>query len=124
MAGWLCRRTALHLASQDGHTETATALVKAGADVRCKDNDGYGFSGQHPCIVGLPQCGADGPAELHQWLFGLCRNTALHLASLNGHKETATALAKAGADVHCKNTMGYGSRAASLCRRFVTQRGG
>ncbi len=37
-----CRRTALHLASFNGHTETAMALVKAGADVHCKENDGYG----------------------------------------------------------------------------------
>ena len=36
---WLCRRTALHLASEKGHTETAMALAKAGADVQCEDND-------------------------------------------------------------------------------------
>jgi hypothetical protein len=30
------------LASENGHTETAMALFKAGADVRFKDNDGYG----------------------------------------------------------------------------------
>ena len=42
---WPCRDTALHLASCDGHTETAMALVEAGADVHCKDNDGYGPSG-------------------------------------------------------------------------------
>ena len=41
----LCRRTALHYASLNGHTETAMALVKAGADVHCKANDGCGFSG-------------------------------------------------------------------------------
>ncbi len=38
----LCRRTALHVASSKGHTETAMALVNAGADVHCKTNDGYG----------------------------------------------------------------------------------
>jgi hypothetical protein len=36
----LCRRTALHLASTEGHTATALALAKAGADVQCEDNDG------------------------------------------------------------------------------------
>ena len=36
----LCRMTALHVASQNGHTETAEALVAAGADVHSKDNDG------------------------------------------------------------------------------------
>ena len=36
----LCRRRALDLASENGHTETAMALAKAGADVQCEDNDG------------------------------------------------------------------------------------
>ena len=44
----LCRRTALHLASYNGKTETAMALVKAGADVDGKANDGYCSRG---CIV-------------------------------------------------------------------------
>ncbi len=39
---WPCRRTALHFASEGGRMETAMALVKAGADVHCKSNDGYG----------------------------------------------------------------------------------
>ncbi len=37
----LCRRTALHIASSNGHTETAQALLAAGADVNCEDDDGY-----------------------------------------------------------------------------------
>ncbi len=41
---------ALHHASCKGHTETALALVKVGADVHCKNNEGYGFSG---CILGV-----------------------------------------------------------------------
>ncbi len=53
----LCRWTALIYASQDGHTETAMALVKAGADVHCKDDDGYGSSRLHPCVVGFPRFG-------------------------------------------------------------------
>ncbi len=36
----LCRRTALHLTSYNGHTEIAMALAEAGADVHCKDNEG------------------------------------------------------------------------------------
>ncbi len=35
-----CRHTALHIASENGHTETVKALVAAGADVHCKDDDG------------------------------------------------------------------------------------
>ncbi len=41
-ACWLCRRTALHHASENGHTETVTALVDSGADVHAKDKSGYG----------------------------------------------------------------------------------
>ncbi len=43
---WLfrpCRRTALHSSSRNGHTETAMALVEAGADVHSKTNKGYGW---------------------------------------------------------------------------------
>ncbi len=53
----LCRRTALHCASQNGHTEIAMALVKAGADVHCNGNDGYGSAlGLPPSLFGLSQC--------------------------------------------------------------------
>jgi hypothetical protein len=196
---WLCRRTALHLASLNGHTETALALVEAGADVHCKDNDGYGslFLGCMLVALVWHSVGADGPStrggaagvpclavqvdgaarrfsqrphgdgdgageggrgralqdqqrvrfspgcilvwmlchsarrtdrplgvELRECLVWLCRRTALHLACVNGHPETAMALVKAGADVHCKANDGYGSRAASSCRVVgVTQCG-
>ncbi len=112
----LCRRTALHWASLEGHTETAMALAKAGADVHCTDNRGYGSSGLHRRVVGVSQGGADGPctrgggAGVAAWL---CRWTALHFASVHGHSETAIALAKAGADVHCKNSNGFDSRGES-----------
>jgi hypothetical protein len=115
---WLCRWTALHLASLNGHTETAMELVEAGADVHCTDNRGYGSSRLHPYVAGVPQCGADGPST-RMWsgrsaCVWLCRCTALHLASHNGHTETAMALAKAGADVRCKSNDGYGSRSFIL----------
>ncbi len=87
------------------------ALVKVGADVHCKDNDGCGSSGLHPCVVGSSRFGANGqstrggsagaPVWLRRW-------TALHRASCNGRKEAAVALVKAGADVHCKDNDGYG----------------
>ncbi len=48
---------------------------------------------------------------LKQWLLSLCRRTALHYASARDYTETAVALVKAGADVHCKDNDGYGSRA-------------
>jgi hypothetical protein len=39
---WPYRWTALHSASNKGRTHTAKALVAVGADVRCKDDVGYG----------------------------------------------------------------------------------
>jgi hypothetical protein len=42
---WLCSWTALHWASRSAKTETAMALVNAGADVHCKDSAGYGRVG-------------------------------------------------------------------------------
>ncbi len=122
----LCRCTALHLASQNGHTETAMALFKADTDVHCKDNDGYGPLNRMLVSLGCRQCG-DGPVrrlgmELQEWLVRLCRRTALHWASQNGHTETAMALFKVDTDVQCTANDGYGSRGCMLvslgCRQF------
>jgi hypothetical protein len=183
---WLCRRTALHIASDRGHTATAMALanVETHAVLHCLEYYWYG-QGLHPrssfghcsvecrivrpvglalqacrcgCAAILPCCtwlhataaqrrrwrwsrrartytarttmGTDLEAgsrshwfatvsgrtvrplgaEPQECLFWLCRYTALHNASVNGHTETAMALVKAGADVRCKNNDGYGSR--------------
>jgi ankyrin repeat protein len=38
----LCRRTALHCASEKGLVELVKALVEKGANVHAKDNQGYG----------------------------------------------------------------------------------
>jgi hypothetical protein len=51
---------------------------------------------------------------LQERLFWLCRWTALHLALRYGKTETAMALVKEGADVHCKDNKGYGSRGCIL----------
>ncbi len=67
------RRMALHFASQKGSPETVMALVKAGADVHCKANDGYGSRASSLCGLRCWQC-ADGRSvhsalELPEWLF-------------------------------------------------------
>ena len=118
----------MHLASKNGHTETAMALVEAGVDVHCKGNDGYGSSRLPPDVVGLRQCGAAGPSTpgwgCRRGCLLPCRWTALHLASLNGHTETALALVEAGADVHCTGNDGYGfSRLHPRVVGFARMRG-
>ncbi len=109
----MCRRTALHLALKRGHTETAVALLKAGADVNCKDNNGYGSwaSSLCGCVAHFTGAGRSvhSALELQGRLRWSCRDTALHYASEWGNTETAMALVKAGADVHCKRFYGYGS---------------
>ncbi len=61
------------MASERGHTETAMALVEAGADVHCKDDDGYGSRASSLCGCVAHSAGADGPVhsalELKEWLF-------------------------------------------------------
>jgi ankyrin repeat protein len=115
----LCSMTALHLASENGNTETAMALVELGADVHFKSNDGYGSRASSLCgCVAHSARRTVRPLreECQECRFGLCRRTALHFASEQWHPETAMALVKAGADVHCKSNDGY-------CARFGTVRG-
>jgi ankyrin repeat protein len=49
--GW----TALHFASDKGHTETATALIESRANVHSKSKDGYA---RHAATLGLTLCRA------------------------------------------------------------------
>ncbi len=103
------------------------ALLAAGSDVHSTDPRGYSLRSRlllRRLRVGVlcllsdcRQCGeclvfADCRRGTSMCL--LCRRTALHLASLNGHTELAVALVKAGADVHCKTNDGYGSRGCLL----------
>ncbi len=100
------------MASLKGHTELAMALVKARADVHSKNYYGYGSRTASSSRWVRDSAGAAGPSTrgvaLQEWLRRLCRWTAVHWASQNGHTETAMALVEAGADVHCKANEGYG----------------
>ena len=68
------------------------------------------FSGLPPRVIGRSAAWTVRPLGVErqecQCLFWLCRDTALHNAPYNGHTETALALVKAGADVHCKGSLG------------------
>ncbi len=44
----MCRETALHVASKQECPETAQALIAAGADLDCKNKDGYGRARRNP----------------------------------------------------------------------------
>jgi hypothetical protein len=109
---WLCSDTVLHLASRNGHTATAKALVAAGADVNCQNSAGYAsgrglrrlsaaLSLRRAELVSVGLCDAGTCC--------MCRRTALHHASEKGHTETARALVESGADVHAKDKQPQGA---------------
>ena len=118
---------ALRRAFLNVEKETAMALVKAGADVHSKCNDGYGLR-EHLRVAVTYWVGwslrSDGASRNSLWL---CSSTALHLASQTGHAETASALVKGamsllGADVRGADNVGYGvwlRRDTAACATFV-----
>ncbi len=100
------------------------ALVKAGADVNCKGNNGYASSRAASsclCFVAVSRRAVRHPLGLvlHECLFGLCSQTPLHFASSNGNSELTIALVEAGADLHCKSKLGYGLRAVCILVSLV-----
>jgi len=108
--------TALMAASFNGHTEVVSLLLKAGADVNAKNNDGetalmLASAFGHTEIVSLLlKAEADVNAKDKQgW-------TALMDASCSGHTEVVSLLLKAGADVNAKPN--YGETALMLASDF------
>ena len=108
-----CRWTALHRASDNGHTETVKVLMAADASVvHSKDSAGCdlptGSVGER--ASGRRRCGKGLAVQIASGRMGAslqCRLIALHFASLNGHTETAMALLAEKADVHCRDDKGY-----------------
>ncbi len=95
----LCSYTPLHQASFSGHTETAMALMAAGANVHGEDESGYGrdvalrgsWRGPSADCAGGPRFGS-AHCLPDTGVCLLCSFTALHWASSSGHTETAMAL--------------------------------
>ncbi|KAI8497124.1 hypothetical protein Bbelb_250730 [Branchiostoma belcheri] len=98
--------TALHLASEDGHTRVVKLLIQHGADVGAKDK--YGQTALHLAsrhgrtwvVEMLIQHGADVKARNNHG------RTALHLASGAGQTGVVELLIKHGADVGARDKNG------------------
>jgi ankyrin repeat protein len=103
-----CRNTALHGASSNGHTESVKALLEKGADVNAASNAKCAFT---CCLCwmgdGCTRRQGCTPFDLSLSVSAPCRNTALHLASRNGHTESVKALLEKGADVNAENRFKY-----------------
>ncbi len=98
--------TAFCRATYYKYWEIAEILVQAGADVHCKDINGYqpihnaaeyGHTGMIKLLV---EAGSDVNSK------GKNGDQAIHLAARYGHMEIMEVLLEYGADVHCKDSYG------------------
>ena len=98
--------TALMWASYHGHKDIVELLLKNGADVNARDDDGCtalikaSFRGHKEIVELLLKRGADVSMANKNG------NTALIFASSWGHEEIVELLLKNGADVNAKNSEG------------------
>ncbi|XP_078583465.1 uncharacterized protein LOC144866125 isoform X2 [Branchiostoma floridae x Branchiostoma japonicum] len=97
------KRTPLHLAAENGHHETVSALLTAGADVNVQDAlqrtplHLAAMRGHPETVSALLAAGTDGNVQDYHQI------TPLHLAAWSGHHETVSALLAAGADVNVQD---------------------
>ncbi|KAI8487113.1 hypothetical protein Bbelb_351830 [Branchiostoma belcheri] len=102
---WAAQNSPLHLAALNGHHETVSVLLAAGADVNTQDTKEKtplhlaAKNGHHETVSVLLAAGADVNTQ-DQW-----ERTPLHLAAVNGHHETVSALLAAGADVNTQDKL-------------------
>ena len=98
--------TPLHQAVRDGQTETALALVSAGADIHARDENGIAplheaaGKGNTEVALALVSAGADIDARAINGM------TPLYAAASMGNTEVALALFSAGADIHARTDNG------------------
>ena len=93
------------IAARLGDTETASALLAAGADVNGRNDQG--------CVTRLQVRAPEGRVMTKG---SSRRSTALQLACLFGHTQTAEMLVAIGADFNSKDTVGCGQRGVPLRR--------
>ena len=134
-----CRTTALCDAARQGNTESLKSLLATGVDVHGKNSsDGYVCLGarrqrllslclDHKLVRhnrrrnGVENLATSGETDWGIWagvqpgrprqISAHCRQTALHLASQNGHTESVKALLEKGAAVNAEDN----SKCAFLC---------
>ncbi|XP_019624634.1 PREDICTED: uncharacterized protein LOC109470229 [Branchiostoma belcheri] len=93
----------LSQAAYNGHHETVSALLSAGADVNSLNDKKWSplhlaaYNGHHETVSVLLTAGADVNART------ALQSTPLYLAAQNGHHETVSALLAAGADVNAED---------------------
>jgi len=84
-------RTALHTAAYHGKVDSIAALIKAGADVNAKEENGYtalhqaASTGDKDAIAALIRAGADVNAKTPSFLYFFGRKTAFDLAKSRKH---------------------------------------
>ncbi|KAJ9456445.1 hypothetical protein DIPPA_11962 [Diplonema papillatum] len=100
------RRTAVHWASQNGHSPVVKKLIAAGANVTAQTKDGR---------TALHWASNDGHSKVVKELIAAGANvfaqttdgwTALYVASYNGHSLVVKELTSAGADVRVRDSAG------------------
>jgi ankyrin repeat protein len=105
-------RTALMLASDNGHKEIVELLLKNGADIEAKDSHGWtalmwaSYHGRKEIVEFLlKKRGEAEPADINaKNSYG---DTALLLASVKGHKEIVELLLNNNADIEAKDSVGW-----------------
>ncbi len=105
------RRTALHLASENGHSAACQLLISAEADVNATDLCAFMFVTEFLLRFFVRYC--------HLILRSSDHRTALHLAAENGHTAACQLLISAEADVNAKNRCAFMFVTEFLLRFFV-----